>query len=147
MKNLQTISHAFVEFLPEKLEDGKLYVCMNLATIAHKCCCGCGHEVVTPLSPTDWKLTYDGETITLYPSIGNWGFPCRSHYWIRSSRVQWAPKWSKEEIGAGRDYDRTAKERYFDLGEMASGTPAREPAETRTAPQGVWGRVKGWWRK
>ena len=42
--------------------------------------------MVTPLKPTDWKLTFDGKTITLYPSIRNWNFACRSHYWIRNNR-------------------------------------------------------------
>jgi hypothetical protein len=47
-----------------------------------KCCCGCGHEVVTPFSPTDWKLTFDCVSVSLYPSIGNWSPPCRAHYFI-----------------------------------------------------------------
>ena len=42
------------------------------ATSAHSCCCGCGEEVVAPLTPTDWKMTFDGETTSLRPSIGNW---------------------------------------------------------------------------
>jgi hypothetical protein len=52
-----------------------------------KCACGCGKEVVTPLSATDWKLIFDGKTVSLDPSIGNWGFPCRSHYWVRNNRM------------------------------------------------------------
>ena len=78
MKLPKKLVHKFVENLPEKLEEGTVYVCMGMATVAHNCCCGCGNEVVTPLSPTDWKLEYDGGTITLYPSIGNWGFATRS---------------------------------------------------------------------
>jgi hypothetical protein len=35
-----------------------------------------------PISPADWQLAYDGDTVSLTPSIGNWGFPRRSHYWI-----------------------------------------------------------------
>jgi hypothetical protein len=26
-------------------------------TAAHCCCCGCGEEVVTPFTPTDWSMT------------------------------------------------------------------------------------------
>jgi Family of unknown function (DUF6527) len=33
------------------------------------CCCGCGEKVVTPLRPTDWKLIFDGKTISLDPSL------------------------------------------------------------------------------
>ena len=91
MTRHKVLVHQFVEFIPNELKEGTLYVCMGLATVVHKCCCGCGNEVVTPLSPSDWKLIFDGETITLHPSIGNWGFKCQSHYWIRDSRVRWAP--------------------------------------------------------
>jgi hypothetical protein len=61
---------------------GVLYVSPGYATVTHLCCCGCGAEVVTPLSPTDWKLTFDGVAISLSPSVGNWSLPCRSHYFI-----------------------------------------------------------------
>ena len=86
---------------------------MDYATVAHKCCCGCGREVVTPLSPTDWKLTYDGESISLNPSIGNWSFECKSHYWIENSTIKWAEQWSEERIALGRVHDRSAKKRNY----------------------------------
>ncbi|WP_353963011.1 DUF6527 family protein [Streptomyces sp. NBC_00365] len=37
--------------------------------------CGCGRKVVTPLAPQEWKLTLDGVSVSLHPSIGNWSFP------------------------------------------------------------------------
>src|SRR5262249_34855974 len=89
------------------------YVCIPFATVVHKCCCGCGHEVVTPLTPTDWKLIFDGVSISLYPSIGNWSFPCQSHYWIQHDRVRWAGRWSRDEIDAGRAADALAKTDYY----------------------------------
>ena len=92
------LMHEFVDFIPDKLEDGVLYVCIQFATVVHRCCCGCGREVVTPLSPTDWTLIFDGRSISLDPSIGNWSFSCQSHYWIRRNRVIWDRRWSKEEI-------------------------------------------------
>src|SRR6266436_4735734 len=98
MKRQTTLAHEFVEYIPDELKDGTLYVSMPFATVAHKCCCGCGKEVVTPLSPTDWKLIFDGKSISLDPSIGNWSFECQSHYWIRGSTVKWAQQWSREEI-------------------------------------------------
>lgn len=104
------MTHEFIEVLPDNLSEGVIYVAVNYAIVAHKCCCGCGNEVVTPLSPTDWKLTFDGESITLYPSIGNWNFDCQSHYWIRNNKIKWADKWSKEEIETGRMLDRQSKE-------------------------------------
>ena len=98
MKQQTVLTHEFVELIPDDLKEGVIYVCVQYATVAHKCCCCCGKEVVTPLSPTDWKLMFDGKTITLDPSIGNWNFECQSHYWIRGNRVRWAPKWSQEMI-------------------------------------------------
>ena len=93
-----TISHEFVDVIPDRLEDGVVYVCIPYATVVHRCCCGCGYEVVTPLHPTRWSLVFDGESISLAPSIGNWSFPCRSHYWIRKGRVHPARSFTADEI-------------------------------------------------
>jgi len=109
-----TLVHKFVEHIPDALEDATLYISIPFATAVHKCCCGCGSEVVTPLSPTDWKLIFDGVSISLTPSIGNWSFSCQSHYWIINNKVKWARKWSQEEIDAGRNHDDWMKEQYFD---------------------------------
>ena len=92
------LSHKFVKSAPEELENGVLYISIEYRTVLHKCCCGCGSEVVTPLSPKDWKMTFDGESISLYPSIGNWKLKCQSHYWIKNSTVEWAAKWEDENI-------------------------------------------------
>jgi hypothetical protein len=107
------LTHEFVQFIPEKPEEGKLYVCIEYATVVHKCVCGCRQEVVTPISPTDWQLTFDGRSISLFPSIGNWSFHCQSHYWIKNNRIIWAPRMSKREIAMGRAFDRQTKEQYF----------------------------------
>jgi len=32
-------------------------------------------------------LARDGQANTLVPSIGNWSFPCRSHYGIRKNKA------------------------------------------------------------
>jgi hypothetical protein len=109
----QALRHEFVEFIPAVLEEGVVYVSTTYATAAHRCCCGCGHEVVTPLTPTDWTLSFDGATVSFNPSIGNWSFPCRSHYWIERNRVIPAPSWSTSQIEAGRDRDRWAKGLHY----------------------------------
>ncbi|GMU06123.1 hypothetical protein ASNO1_23760 [Corallococcus caeni] len=107
------LEHRFVQYLPERMEPGILYVSMEYGTVAHRCCCGCGEEVVTPLTPTDWKLIYDGETISLKPSVGNWNLACRSHYVIDHGRVIEAGPWSDERIAAELRRDKIAKERYY----------------------------------
>ena len=95
--------------MPELLEEGVIYVSIPFALVSHRCCCGCGEEVVLKLSPLDWRLTFDGATISLSPSIGNWSLKCRSHYFITQNRVHWAPAWSEERVAANRQFDRLQK--------------------------------------
>jgi hypothetical protein len=114
MKQEIVLKHEFVDFIPDELEQGTIYVSIRFATASHLCCCGCGNKVVTPIRPTDWKLIFDGKTISLDPSIGNWSLACQSHYWIRNNRVRWAPKWSQKQIDRGRSRDGVAKETYFE---------------------------------
>ena len=109
-----TCSHTFVEFIPEQLEEGRVYVSITYATAVHKCFCGCGREVVTPISPVHWQLIFDGKTISLDPSVGSWALPCQSHYFIRRNRVLWARRWSKDRIETGRARERAEKELHFD---------------------------------
>lgn len=110
---IKILETEFVEFMPTKINEGILYVSMQYSTAVHKCCCGCGNKVITPLSPTDWKLIYDGVSISLSPSIGNWNFECQSHYWIKSNKIEWSEKWSHMEIDRGRKIDKLKKREYF----------------------------------
>lgn len=80
----------FTSRIPEHLEDGILYISTDCNAVIHKCACGCGEEVSTPLGKRGWKLLYDGERVSLSPSIGNFSYPCRSHYFIRENNVIWA---------------------------------------------------------
>src|SRR3546814_8368885 len=101
------LRHAFVKTMPPRLEEGVLYVSLEHTVIMHLCACGCGNEVALPLSPTDWRLTYDGQSISVRPSIGSWSLPCRSHYFIDGGRVVWAGDWTDAEIAHGRALDRS----------------------------------------
>ncbi len=110
---MQKLTVEFVDSFPDVLDEGELYVSMKYGSVAHLCCCGCGEEVITPLSPTDWKLIYDGKTISLSPSIGNWNYDCQSHYFITKNTVEWASEWSCERIELGREEDSKRKKEYF----------------------------------
>ena len=136
------VTYEFVEYIPDDLHEGTIYVSIPFSTVVHKCCCGCGNEVVTPLSPTDWTLLFDGQSISLDPSIGNWNFNCQSHYWIKRNRVIWAPRWSRREIQAGRASDRLAKERHFD---PSGADPATMPEKLETPEKSLWRKMKEWW--
>lgn len=148
MMRYTRLKHQFVINLPDTLASGVLYISIEYATAAHLCCCGCGVEVVTPLTPTDWKMTFDGETISLWPSVGNWNEACRSHYVIERSRVVTALPWSDRRIEAEWQRDRAAKEQYYS---MESEPPDREtapsaPPQIVAAPT-LWARAKDWFRK
>jgi Family of unknown function (DUF6527) len=124
------LEHQFIEQLPERLEAGVLYISMEYATAAHCCCCGCGEEVVTPFTPTDWSMTFDGETISLSPSIGNWNFACRSHYFIRRGRIVEATTWTGQQVEANRRKDRAAKADYYGTTELTDVVrPTPEPPQ------------------
>jgi len=113
MKRTKILTYRFVEHIPRDIQEGIIYISMVFSTAIHKCCCGCGQEVVTSFGRTDWQLTFDGESISLDPSIGNWSFDCKSHYWIRHNKVIWAPRWSQKKIDASRAYDKWLRDRYF----------------------------------
>jgi hypothetical protein len=146
-----TFAAQFVELVPKQLDEGTLYVSMAYATATHRCFCGCGMKVVTPLSPTDWQLGFDGETVTLKPSIGNWSYPCRSHYVLSANRVLWAGPMSAAQIHATRQADRLAKRHYYAAG--AAPAAAREAIQSATAvsratsapERRLWQRMLDWW--
>ncbi|MGH8542606.1 MAG: DUF6527 family protein [Gammaproteobacteria bacterium] len=140
----ERITFEFVEFIPKEqdLKEGVLYISIPYSTAVHKCCSGCGYKVVTPISPTDWTLIFDRDTISLDPSIGNWSLPCKSHYWIRRNRVEWAPKWTASEIEAGRAESRETKEDYYNVDPSQARESKPSDAETR-----FWQRFRKWWPK
>lgn len=105
--------HQFVEFMPDVIQEGVVYISLEYRSVIHKCACGCGKEVNTPLHPTGWKLIYEGESISLKPSIGNWSFDCKSHYWITNNEVEWSWSWSDEEIRGVRAFEDSEREDYY----------------------------------
>jgi hypothetical protein len=108
----------FVEFIPDHLEEGILYISQRYRTCSHLCCCGCGEEVVTPLSPAEWSVKREGDTVSLWPSIGNWDYACRSHYVIRQNRVRWAGQMTTKQI------ERVQRRDAADLAKMTATTNA-----------------------
>lgn len=110
---IRTIKPAFVDIIPDHLDEGILYISERYRTMLHKCCCGCGEEVVTPLSPADWRFSRSGNMVSIFPSIGNWSFKCKSHYWIKNNTVYPSVGFSDKEIERVRKRDQMDKERYI----------------------------------
>ncbi|UWU25437.1 DUF6527 family protein (plasmid) [Rhizobium sp. CB3060] len=130
------LKHRFVEAFPEKMEEGMLYVALEYDTMSHMCACGCGNEVVTPLSPKDWKFSYDGKTVSVDPSVGSWSLACQSHYVIRNGNILWADKWDEKRIKAGRERDLAVKR--GSAVPPTSAVPAdTKPVTQRTEPPAV----------
>jgi len=101
---VEKIVPEFVTSFPRPLSAGVLYISVQFSTAAHLCACGCDREVVTPLSPRQWVLTFDG-TVSMWPSIGNWAFPCKSHYVIDHGAIRWQRTFNDREIEANRRAD------------------------------------------
>jgi hypothetical protein len=116
-----------VEFMPAQLEPGILYASQKYRTAAHLCACGCCEKVRTQLGPLGWRLTKGRSGPTLYPSIGNWQKPCRSHYYIRNGRVLWQGDWTDEEVLEGRRAEEMRRDGYLQRHRV-----------------GWWGQLKNW---
>jgi hypothetical protein len=103
----------YVEQFPEEMKEGVLYICEEFDLTAHKCCCGCGEDVYNKLGPAKWRLTKmpDG-SVSLDPSIGNWKYACRSHYWISKNRVIDAGAMSARAIEAVQQKDRRDRDKH-----------------------------------
>lgn len=134
---LQRIQHQFVEFVPEKLEQGTLYISREYNSASHLCACGCGREVVTIIGPADSSITCNSRGVTISTSIGNSNFPCKSHYWIKDNRILWESPMTPQLTALSRARDKAAKKRVY-------GTPR---TDTPFAPSSITHKLKSWWRK
>ena len=137
MRHLE-LTPAFVEQIPPSLDQGKLYVCCQYRAVMHLCACGCGVEVSTPLHPTGWRLTFDGESVSLYPSVGSWSEECQSHYVIRNNRVIWGHRFSRdrvEQIRRKRRDDIALHYRTEDNRDHEQPTP-------EVASRGIWATIR-----
>lgn len=134
MNRVTQILTRHVAFIPSELEDGVLYVADQYATAVHRCCCGCGNRAVTPLKPGAWTLTEHNGKPSLRPSVGNWSFPCKSHYWIRGGNIDWSFQFSDAEIADNRQRDQQ------DLEAAASHA-------NKTKHQTWWTRIRRWIRR
>jgi hypothetical protein len=111
---IQVVRPQYVEQLPDQLDEGVLYICEEFNLTAHKCCCGCGEDVYNKLGPAKWWLTKmpDGR-VSLDPSVGNWKYACKSHYWISKNRVIDAGLMSARTIKEVQQRDRRDRDRYI----------------------------------
>lgn len=88
IKKVQIEPIFFDECLPpkEEFEGGKIYISRKYHGAAHLCLCGCGLYVFMDINHENynygWDLIENNGKITFSPSIGNFQYPCKSHYII-----------------------------------------------------------------
>lgn len=127
MRRVDILKPVYVQYIPSAdfIREGELYISREFQTAVHKCCCGCGEEVVTPLNSAQWQIHKVNGKITVNPSIGNWSYPCRSHYLIRNNRIVWAAAFSEAQVKRVQEGDRRALEQYIERQNTARETGAR----------------------
>lgn len=87
------IEPIYVEFMPDfkDMEEAKIYISGKYKTAIHRCLCGCGLKTALPLDciidgvDHGWKLikeNKEGTIVSFTPSVGNFQYPCKSHYII-----------------------------------------------------------------
>lgn len=88
---LSEIKPEFVEFIPNDLEEGILYISNEYNCAVHLCACGCKQKTVTPIQPGEWTLIENQNQVSLRPSIGNFigENPYHAHYYITNNKIQW----------------------------------------------------------
>lgn len=114
MPKLIRIELKRVEYIPKVLEPGILYVAEEFDAALHLCACGCMTKVSTPLGGTEWRLEETPEGPSLCPSVGNWQFPCQSHYWINRGAIEWCKAWSEAQILSGRQAEEERRHAYYE---------------------------------
>ncbi len=69
-----------VEFIPERLEEGKFYYSEKYATASHLCACGCGQNFPVQIKNSEWSIN-NKEPLTVRPSFHH-RIQCMAHYII-----------------------------------------------------------------
>ena len=133
-RKLDEVTPDFVDEIPNVPEHGKLYLSCRYRAAVHLCACGCGAKISTPLHPTGWRLSYDGETVSLSPSVGNWSEKCKSHYVIRDSRIIWADRLPRDKILRIREQRQRELEDYYGVERKPTAPPASHT-------KGFWARL------
>lgn len=101
-----------VDRFPDTLGKEKLYWSKEFKITAHLCACGCGDVIYLPIGPTDYSIAVHDQGPTLRPSIGNWNV-CNAHYFITNGEVQWARKWTSQQIAVARAQEDARREAYY----------------------------------
>ena len=137
---LKAITPKFVEFIPTEGEDfipGTVYISMKHGMVVYRCPCGCGGLSEFMLDPIRFRLEYDGTHVSFYPSIGIPYLECRSHYWIRNSRIEWCAPLEEWE---------TNRARRRELARALEVHRTEESNRSKVIGK-LWNGLVKWWRR
>lgn len=82
-----------VDRVPKEMEECVVYHSEEFELAGLRCACGCGHRV-TLLVPDSHQVIDQAGWARVSPSIGVFDAPCRSHFIITASGVDWLPAFS-----------------------------------------------------
>lgn len=88
--------YRLVERIPKALDEGVVYHTEEFELAGLLCACGCGHRM-TLLVPDSHKVSDERGYATVWPSIGVFDAPCKSHYFIVAGEVNWLRAFSSSE--------------------------------------------------
>ena len=128
----KTIRPAFVTQFPAVFEQGVLYISEEFETAGHLCCCGCREKVITPLNPAKWRLRKEEGAVSLSPSIGNWNYACKSHYFITKNKVIEAGQLDAAKIKTVQRRDRRDMVHYVAIVNARAGQSTEKAPEATT---------------
>ena len=80
------LKHEFVEFIPDELEQGTVYVSIRFATASHLRL-RLWKQGRDAYPPDRLDVAFRRQDHLLEPLNRNWSFPCQSHYYIRKNAL------------------------------------------------------------
>jgi hypothetical protein len=114
-RRTQSLELVLRDRFPDAPEQGKFYYSEEFRTSLHLCACGCGERVVLPIKSAGWTMTTGRNGFSIFPSVGNREFQCRSHYLIREGRVDWLASMSDAAVIESRSADQQHMQRVYKL--------------------------------
>jgi hypothetical protein len=88
MKSIEITPVYVCSYMPDDrlMKERHIYISLQYGVSIHWCLCGCKNKTVLPLHEENgWILTNNDGKISFNHSIGNYKFPCQSHYIINNN--------------------------------------------------------------
>jgi len=92
MPRVDKLEPVFVQYIPQEIEEGKLYISEEFEVSIHLCACGCGGKTVMPFNQnTGWRMKNLNGLVSFSPSVGNFSGeqPYHAHYFIVDNVIRW----------------------------------------------------------